>query len=197
MLCHIVLCGLLHEFWSKSCRILVFSYCKLLYQVSSKLKTNRDNNGVEIHNSHIMKELVSLDIFYNESDCTNATQHCNNWEPGSYCKIKELNWKTKSGVLGHSSCFQICYSREDKVQWSEPNCPTDGHKISKKRHGRRNKSNKNHVNWSKNKTDELISQGKMAISFIGQHSFLKAGKCWPAVYLKRRGIQFINIWNQE
>lgn len=90
----------------------------------------------------------------------------------------------KSGVLWHSSFFQVGQSREDKIQWSESNCPTDGHKISEKRHGGGSESNKNHVNGSKNKTDEVVSQWKMAVSFVGQQSFLKVGICWPAVYLK-------------
>lgn len=153
-----------------------------------------------------MKEFVCLDVFYDELNSTNATQHCNSWEPGSYCNIKELHWMAKFGVLGHSSRFQICYCREDKVQWSEPNCPTDGHKIPKKGHCRGNKSNKNHVNGSECKTDEVFSQRNIAIiSFIGQKSFLKVGICWPAIYLKRtnlvqRGIQVIrekHVWQNN
>lgn len=105
---------------------------------------------------------------------------------------------SKFGVLGHSSCFQICYCREDKVQWSEPNCPTDGHKIPKKWHCRGNKRNKNHVNGSECKTDEVFSPRNIAISFvaIGQKSFFKVGICWPAIYLEgsnlvQRGIRVI------
>lgn len=133
---------------------------------------------------HIMKELIGFDILYDKLDCTNATQHCNNWEPGSYCKIKELHWKAIFGVLRHSSHFQICHRREDKIQWSEPNCATDGHKVPKKGHGRSNQSNKSHVNGSENKSNKVFAQGETASSFAGQHFFLKIGICWPAIYLK-------------
>ena len=133
-----------------------------------------------------MKELVGSDIFYDKLDCTNATQHCNNWEPGSYCKIKELHWKATFGILGHSSRFQIRHRREDKIQWSKPNCTTDGHKVPKKGHGRSNKSNKSHVNGSKYKSDKIFSQGETASSFAGQHIFLEVGICWPAIYLKEK-----------
>jgi len=40
------------------------------------------------------------------------------------------------------------------------------------------------VNGRENKTDKVISQGKTASTFAGQHSFLTVGICWPAIYLK-------------
>ena len=90
---------------------------------------------------------------------------------------------TTSGVLGHSSRFQICYRREVKIQWSEPNCATEGHKVPKKGHLR---SNKSHVNGSENKSDKVFSQGETHSSFAGQHFFPKVGIRWPAIYLKEK-----------
>lgn len=56
-----------------------------------------------------MKEFVSFDVFHYKSDCTNATQHCNNREPCDYYTVKQLKRKMKFGVSGLSSCsFQIC-----------------------------------------------------------------------------------------
>ena len=144
-----------------------------------------------------MKELVCFDIFYDKLDCTNATQHCKDREPGSYCRIKELHWKATFGVLGHSSHFQIYHRREDKIQWSEPNCATDGHKVPKKGHSR---SNKSHVNGSENKSDKVFSQGEMASSFAGQHFFPQSRHTLACNISKRknsikRGIEFMIVKN--
>lgn len=100
-----------------------------------------------------MKELVSLDVFYDKPDCPNATQHCNNREPPNYCKVKELQTKLKPCVLAFSSGFQICQSRENKVQRSEPNSPTDGHKVPKEWHGCGYQGYEDHVNGSEDETN--------------------------------------------
>lgn len=135
-----------------------------------------------------MKELVCLDVFYDKSYCTNATQYCNNWEPGSNHAVQELYRALEFSVFSHSSCLQICYSGENKVKRCEPDGTTDGHKIPKKWHGCSNKANDNDVNWGISKTDEAISQGNLVNWLVGQHCFLKVGISWSAVYLNKDQI---------
>lgn len=94
-----------------------------------------------------MKELVSLDVFHNEPNSTNATKHCNNREASNNSEVKKLETELKSAtVLAYSSGSQICQCRENEVQRSEPNCAADGHKLSEEGHRRGYGGYDHHVN---------------------------------------------------
>lgn len=100
-----------------------------------------------------MKELVSLDVFYDEPDSPNAAQHGNDREPPNNCKVEKLQTKLKAGISAFSSGFQICQGRENEVERSEPNSPTDGHKVPEEWHGCGYQGYDDNVDGSENETN--------------------------------------------
>lgn len=106
--------------------------------------------------SHVMKELIGLDIDHYEPYCTYATNDCNYGEPCSNGQMQYLHYKAEPCVLGHSSSFEKSQGREDEIQRRKSNSSTDGHKISKEGHCGGNESDKNHVSRSESQSPQAI-----------------------------------------